>query len=95
MDSTANRFEQTDSSLTQMLSKLMNELGALESGWQGNAGRSFESVKQAYEAAQKKMSEALRETAAAIRSSGQNYTASDESSSSRVSNINTGVNLNL
>lgn len=95
MDSTAAKFEQADEDMRSMLSQLMNQLGALQSGWQGGAGRSFEQVKQSYEASQKKMSDALRETAAAIKSSGANYEASDESSSGRVSGINTSVNLNL
>lgn len=95
MDTAANKFEQVDSTLQQMLSRLMNELETLRTAWQGASGRSFEQVKQAYEAASKKMSEALRETAGAIRTSGKQYTATDESGASRVSNINTSINLNI
>ncbi|WP_117212684.1 WXG100 family type VII secretion target [Allorhizocola rhizosphaerae] len=95
MDQAANKFEQVDSSLQQMLSRLMNELETLRTAWQGASGRSFEQVKIAYEAAAKKMSEALRETAGAIRTSGQQYTATDESGQQRVNSINTNVSLNL
>jgi len=95
METTAQKFEGVDDSLNSMLSRLLNELEALRTGWQGQAGRSFEQVKQAYEANQRKLSTALRETATAIRSSGTNYTATDEESSSRVGNISTSVNLPL
>ncbi len=95
MDTAANKFEQVDSSLQQMLSRLLNELEVLQNAWQGQSGRSFQNVKQAYTDAQKRMSEALRETAGAIRTSGQQYTATDDSSNSRVNNISTSVNLNL
>lgn len=95
MDSTASKFDQANDSLNSMLSRLLNELEALRTGWQGAGGRSFESVKQAYEANQRKLSAALQETAGAIRTSGSNYTSTDQDSSSRVNNINTSVNLPL
>jgi ESAT-6 family protein len=95
MESAATKFEHVNESLQGMLSRLMGELEALRTGWQGNAGRSFEQVKQAYETNQKKLSEALRETATAIRTSGKNYTAADEHTSSQVGGINTQVNLPL
>lgn len=95
MESAASKFEDVNDSLQGMLTRLMNELEALQTAWQGAGGSSFTQVKIAYEANQKKLSEALRETATAIRSSGQNYTASDEESKSRVSGINTSVSLPL
>lgn len=95
MESTANKFEGVDEGLNSMLSRLMNELEVLQTSWQGAGGRSFTQVKEAYQANQKKLSMALRETASAIRSSGSNYTATDESSSSRVNSIDTGMNLPL
>lgn len=78
-----------------MLSRLIRELEGLHSAWQGAGGRSFTQVREAYQANQKKLSNALQETATAIRTSGQQYTATDEQSSSRVNNINTGLNLPL
>lgn len=95
MDAASNKFEQVDASLQQMLQRLMNELETLRTAWQGSSGRSFEQVKLAYEAAAKKMSEALRETAGAIRTSGKQYTATDDSGQARVNSINTSVDLNL
>lgn len=95
METTAGKFEQVNDGLQSMLSKLLNELGALQGSWEGSGARSFENVKVAYEANQKKLGEALRETATAIRTAGKDYTAADEESGSRVNNINTSVNLPL
>ena len=95
MDTAATKFENVNDSLQGMLSRLMSELEVLQTAWQGQAGRSFTQVKEAYAANQKKLSEALRETATAIRTSGKNYTAADEHTSSQVGGINTHVNLNL
>lgn len=95
MESAATKFEHVNESLQGMLSRLMGELEVLQTAWQGAGGRSFTQVKEAYAANQKKLSEALRETATAIRTSGKNYTAADEHSHSQVSGINTHVNLPL
>ena len=95
MESAASKFEHVNESLQGMLSRLMGELEVLQTAWQGAGGRSFTQVKEAYAANQKKLSEALRETATAIRTSGKNYTAADEHSHSQVSGINTHVNLPL
>ncbi|HCT80331.1 MAG TPA: WXG100 family type VII secretion target [Micromonosporaceae bacterium] len=95
MESAAGKFESVNESLQGMLTRLMNELQALQSAWQGAGGKSFEQVKQAYEGNQKKLSEALRETATAIRTSGKQYTATDEDARAMVGGINTSVNLPL
>ena len=95
MNSAAGKFDQVDDSLQTMLSRLMKELEALQTAWRGAGGSSFTQVKLAYEQNQKALSRALRETASAIRSSGTNYTATDQDSSSMVSGINTSVTLPL
>jgi WXG100 family type VII secretion target len=95
MESAAGKFESVNESLQSMLNRLMGELEALQTAWQGAGGKSFTQVKEAYAANQKKLSEALRETATAIRSSGKNYTAADEHSQSQVGGVNTNVNLPL
>src|SRR5215207_10253160 len=95
MESAAGKFERVDDSLQSMLTRLMNELEALQTAWKGAGGSSFTQVKMAYEANQKALSRALRETASAIRSSGSNYTSTDQESSSMVGGINTSVNLPL
>ena len=95
METTAAKFEGVNDSLQSMLNTLMSELSVLQTAWQGAAGRSFEQVKQAWERDQKAIQQALLETATAIRTSGQQYTASDEEAAGRVSASNRGINLPL
>lgn len=95
MEAAAGKFERVDDSLQSMLTRLMSELEALQTAWRGAGGTSFNQVKQAYEANQKALSLALRETAGAIRSSGQHYTATDAESANAVGGINTQVSLPL
>ncbi|ROT33954.1 WXG100 family type VII secretion target [Micromonospora sp. HM5-17] len=95
MQQTATKFEQVDQGLQSMLSSLMNELEVLRSAWQGAGGRSFEQVKQQWAQSQEKMHQALRETASAIRTAGQQYDASDTEASSRMAATNQHINLPL
>ena len=95
MEATASKFESVNDSLQQMLSRLMAELEVLQTAWRGAGGRSFTQVKEAWAADQAKISRALQETASAIRSSGQHYSASDSEAASRVAATNRGVNLPL
>jgi WXG100 family type VII secretion target len=92
---TAARFEQVDQSLQSMLSSLMAELDVLQQAWRGAGGRSFEQVKQAWARDQAALQRALRETAAAIRSAGQRYEASDASAAGRMATTRRGIQLPL
>jgi WXG100 family type VII secretion target len=95
MQQTAARFEQVDQSLQSMLSGLLSELEVLQQAWRGAGGRSFEQVKQQWAQDQAALHRALRETAAAIRTSGQQYDASDAEAASRVAATNRGISLPL
>jgi WXG100 family type VII secretion target len=95
MRQTAAKFEQVDQSLQSMLSALLAELEALQQAWQGAGGRSFEQVKQQWARDQAAMQRALRETASAIRTSGQQYDMSDSEAASRVATTNRGIQLPL
>jgi WXG100 family type VII secretion target len=95
MQQTATKFEQVDQSLQSMLSSLMSELEVLQQAWQGAGGRSFEQVKQQWAQDQASMHRALRETASAIRTSGQQYDASDTDAAGRVGTTNRGIQLPL
>jgi WXG100 family type VII secretion target len=95
MEQTAAKFEQANDSLNQMLSQLMSKLETLQSAWAGAGAKSFETVKVAWSEDQQKIAVALAETATAIRTAGQQYTASDSEAQSRVSKINTGISLPL
>ncbi|MEQ4303773.1 WXG100 family type VII secretion target [Plantactinospora sp. B6F1] len=90
MEQTATKFETVDQSLQSMLTSLMGELEVLQSAWRGAGGRSFEQVKQQWAQNQEQIHRALRETATAIRTSGQQYDASDTEASSRMNATNAG-----
>jgi WXG100 family type VII secretion target len=95
MQQTAAKFEQVDQSLQSMLSGLMAELETLQHAWRGAGGRSFEQVKQQWSQDQAALQRALRETAGAIRTAGQQYDASDSEAASRVATTNRGIQLPL
>jgi len=95
MEQTAAKFEAVNNSLQGMLTRLMAELEVLQTAWQGAGGRSFTQVKQAWQNDQQAIQRALQETATAIRTSGQQYTASDSEAANRVAATNTGVQLPL
>ena len=83
MEQTAAKFDQAKQNLEGMLTRLMNELEGLRSGWVGLGGTSFEQVKQAWAADQAKIHNALTETASAIRTSGRVYSATDQEAAGR------------
>ena len=95
MRQTADKFEQVDQSLQSMLSGMMAELEALQHAWRGAGGRSFEQVKQQWAQDQAAMQRALRETATAIRTAGQQYEVSDGEAASRIATTNRGIQLPL
>jgi ESAT-6 family protein len=90
MEQTAGRFESTNGDLQTMLRNLLGQLEVLQTAWVGRGGRSFTNVKEQWANDQAKLQQALLETAGAIRSSGQNYAASDDSASSRMNNVSRG-----
>ena len=81
---TANKFDTVNQSLTSMLSKLMGRLDGLQGAWKGMAATEFERVREQYQKDLTDLNRALAETATAIRTSGQEYTATDTESASRV-----------
>jgi WXG100 family type VII secretion target len=90
MEQTANKFEHANSDLQTMLRNLLNELEVLQTAWVGRGGRSFSNVKEQWANDQAKLQQALVETAGAIRTSGQNYAATDDESASRMNNVSRG-----
>lgn len=90
MEQVAGRFERTNSALQSMLSSLMNNLEPMQSRFVGAGGSSFTQVKLTWQQDMEKINRALSETASAIRSSGQNYTSSDQAAQQRVAATNRG-----
>ena len=85
MQSTARRFDDVNASLDGMLRRLLNELEGLRTQWTGSGGRSFDQVKEAWAADQRKLHRALNETATAVRTAGEKYTTTDASAADRFS----------
>lgn len=88
LNSAAQRFEQVNGELQGMLSTLMRELEITRSGWQGAGGRTFETVKQAWNADQEALHRNLLETAEGLKTAGQNYMASDAEADARFKRVN-------
>ncbi len=96
MEQVAAKFEQGNSSIQSMLSSLLANLEPLQTRWAGAGGRSFTQVKLAWQEDMNKINRALSETATAVRSSGQQYTSTDEAAQSRVAAVHSGgMNLPL
>lgn len=83
MERTAARFEQTNEVLQGTLSRLMAQLEVLRTQWQGAGGRSFEQARQAWATDQAALQRALLQTAAAIRTAGRRYQATDTETATR------------
>jgi WXG100 family type VII secretion target len=77
LNTAAQRFDQVNGELQQMLSTLMRELEITRTGWQGAGGRSFEAVKLAWQTDQDALNRNLMETAEGLRTAGRNYDATD------------------
>jgi WXG100 family type VII secretion target len=95
MEQVAGKFESTNSAIQGMLSSLMGQLESMQSRWVGAGGMSFTQVKTAWADDMKKISQALTETADAVRTSGLNYTGTDDSAQQRVAATHQPVNLPL
>ena len=83
METTARKFEDVNSSLDGMLRRLLNELEGLRTQWTGAGGRSFDRVKQAWAAEQRKLNLALAETATGMRTAGKQYASTDSDAAGR------------
>ncbi|MEU4694543.1 WXG100 family type VII secretion target [Actinoplanes sp. NPDC023714] len=84
MARTAARFEQVNDGLQGTLQRLMSELSVLQEAWRGQGALAFERVKTEYAADLRRLGEALTETAAAIRATGEGYRAADAGAAARV-----------
>jgi WXG100 family type VII secretion target len=95
MAQTAAKFDGVSQSLDSMLTRLMGELEVLQTAWVGEGGKAFTTVKLQWQKDQTAIQQALTQTAEAIRTSGQQYTASDTDAAGRVNATNRGVQLPL
>jgi WXG100 family type VII secretion target len=84
MAQAAKDFDEVNSSLQGMLTRLMNELSVLSGAWKGQGAMAFEEVKTEYANDLKRLNDALAETAEGIRTSGVSYEAADSAAASQV-----------
>jgi WXG100 family type VII secretion target len=95
LDAAARRFEEVNGELQGMLKTLMSELEGMKQEWQGAGGRSFEAVKAAWSVDLDNLNRNLLETASGIKSSGQNYDATDTDASAMMNHVGGHVDLKL
>src|SRR3712207_4446197 len=94
MEQTAKNFETVNSELQSTLSTIKGKVTALQAGWVGRGGTSFQNVMGTWSRDQARINDLLGQTAGLIRSAGQSYTAIDDSTASRFNN-QSGGNTNL
>lgn len=85
MAQVAGRFDDVQASLRSTLTNLLREVESVRADWQGSGGDSFQQVTAAWGNDQRRLLTALGETATAIRTAGQVYTAADDSARQRMS----------
>jgi len=85
MAQVAARFDDVQVSLRSTLTNLLREVESVRADWQGSGGDSFQQVTAAWGNDQRRLLTALAETATAIRTAGQVYTAADDSAAQRMS----------
>jgi WXG100 family type VII secretion target len=78
MEQTAKNFETVQGELNGDLNLLKGKVTAVQSGWVGMGGTSFQNTMNTWSNAQNQINLLLQETAGLIRSGGQSYTAVDD-----------------
>jgi WXG100 family type VII secretion target len=84
MAQVAAKFDDAGASLNKILSDLLVEVDAVRDQWVGLGGTSFQQVTEAWGRDQADLVTALNETAAAIRTAGRSYTATDDAAADRM-----------
>jgi WXG100 family type VII secretion target len=95
MAQTANKFRSTNSDLSGMLSRLMNELESLRAGWRGQGAQAFDNARLRWAEDMNQLHRALEETANAIEKAGHFYTSSDSESANRLNAFQGGSGIKL
>lgn len=78
------RFEDAGASLNKVLSDLLVEVDSVRGEWIGRGGTSFQQVANAWAQDQRRLVDALSQTAAAIRTAGRSYAAIDDVAADRM-----------
>ena len=78
------KFEDTGASLSRSLTALLAEVDSVRSYWVGRGGASFQQVAAAWGDDQRRLLDALTETATAIHTAGRSYAATDDAAADRM-----------
>jgi WXG100 family type VII secretion target len=84
MAQVAAKFDHTQASLKDILNRLLVEVDSVKAVWVGRGGTSFQQVSAAWADDQRRLLEALAETATAIRTAGNSYVATDDAAADRM-----------
>jgi WXG100 family type VII secretion target len=84
MAQVSSKFEDAGVSLNNILNALMVEVDSVKKDWVGRGGASFQQVTQVWGDDQRRLLDALSETATAIRTAGRSYTATDDAAADRM-----------
>lgn len=84
LEQTAKNFESVGQDLNSSLTTLKNKVSALQAGWVGRGGTSFQNTMSEWSDRQTRINELLNQTAGLIRSAGQSYTSADDAAATRV-----------
>lgn len=93
MTQAASKVDDVNGQVRSMLSSLNSQVESIIPAWQGNAATAFQGLMQRYHADATKLSQALTDIAEQIRTSGQTYSAQDESASDAVRSAGSGLNV--
>jgi WXG100 family type VII secretion target len=83
MEKAAKDFEGVNDQLMSTLSTVKQKVAALQGGWVGRGGTSFQNTMEQWSERQNEINRLLKETADLIRSAGQSYTQTDENQANR------------
>jgi WXG100 family type VII secretion target len=84
MAQVSSKFEEAATTLGRILNALMVEVDSVKSDWVGRGGASFQQVTTAWGEDQRRLLQALSETATAISTAGRSYVATDDAAADRM-----------
>ena len=84
MAQVSSKFDDAGKSLSAILNSLMAEVDSVKGAWVGRGGSSFQQVTGVWGENQRRLLEALSETATAISTAGKSYVATDDAAADRM-----------
>ncbi|MEU4668997.1 WXG100 family type VII secretion target [Amycolatopsis sp. NPDC023774] len=88
-----NRVTDVRVAMDQHLSKLSGEIEATRAGWDGDAAQAFNNVMQRFDAAGKKLNQALQNIADLLQQAGSKYQRAEQEQQETVNSFNKGFGV--